>query len=176
MCVCGGGEDLYCYHILRHFTSLSPTQSPIYWRGIYTVITYLTTLHQYHLPRHLHIDMGFIFLSPTEPQYTITYPSVCIWMWVLYYGHLRNHLHFDTVFTFFLILLLSQPATYLWRTQFILSDLNSFLPCSVSSHQPWSVCLYLASGAHGAAKTRLARRSPSSYYKFTVVSLPPLGG
>jgi len=142
---------------------------------IYTVITYLTTLHQYHLPRHLHIDMGFIFLSPTEPHYTIIDPSAYIWVWVLYYSHLRNHVHFDTVFKF-LLLLLSQPATYIWRTRFILSDLHSFLPCSGSSHQAWSGCLYLASRAHGAAKTRLARRSPSSYYKFTEVSLPPLGG
>ena len=91
----------------------------MYWCGIYTVITYLTTLHQYHLPRHLHIDVGFIFLSPTEPHYTITYPSTCIWVWVLYYGHLRKHLYFDTVFTF--LLLLSQPATYIWRRKFNLS-------------------------------------------------------
>jgi hypothetical protein len=42
---------------------------------------------------HLYIDVGFIFLSPTEPHYTsITYPGTYILMWDLFSYRLLNHI------------------------------------------------------------------------------------
>jgi hypothetical protein len=113
--------DLYLYHTPRYFTSLSPIQIAIYRCRIYIAVTYLITLHQYHLPWQLYIDVGFILLSPTYPFYiTITYPAIHISMWnftvitslvILHQYHLPSHLYINVGF-----ILLSPTLTTLHIT------------------------------------------------------------
>ena len=66
---------IYCHHLFINIIPLPPTGDIIYIYiyicvcecvcVIYTVITYLATLHHCRLPSHLRIDVGFILLSHT---------------------------------------------------------------------------------------------------------------